>query len=480
MEIHVATSHGEPAEAQPRTYSMCVSIRGWLNGDSRMAFNARNWLDQVVRTSYYKIPENVPDYGDLYATPSEIIEAFTQVESLNIDTQAVGALLPARIPVDVAIPEAFKTNFKEIIEGLVPHSDTLHPACRHALLALALQGDDLDVRSARLDHLWPLFDVASAGKVYQPSMTWVSLLRPQWFSPEQPVMASVRGGHAAQKEEQGTLTTVALTQGKIRVNPINMFSWALPIPLTESKQTASPATWAHIAKEAWSLPFPPVTSLWLMGMGDKHDFWDFIPAGAALYSPFYTDGEVDALVHNNVQHIDVGQFFRPGTGIADVYPFDEDPVLAAQFNIAPLFDAPMSFATLTALGNLVAHPGCPVSLPQGWSVRAEQQCCLAESLDLLPPYSAFAGQNADGDPVDSVARAALTELSKSNDAGAFQKLLSAVANTQAKIARSHAETPVDAGTIGIPSDTFTWPVGSAVREVVPAAIVPVHAQMESI
>lgn len=444
-----------------------------------MAFNARSWLDQVVRTSQYKIPAEIPDYGDLNASSAEIIEALSTIDTVAVDFQASAALLPARIPVDVPVPVAATTNFKEIVEGLVPYAESLHPAVRHALVAMALQGDNHELRNERMDVLWPLFDVASNGKVYQPTMTWVSLIRPQWFSPEQPVLASVRGGHAALKEEQGTLTTLALTQGKIRVNPVNMFTWALPIPLTESKQTASPATWAYTAKEAWTLPYPPVTSLWMMGMGDKEDFWEFIPPGAALFSPFYTDGEVDALVHNNVQHIDVGQFFRPGTGLADIFPLDEDAVLASQFNIAPLFDAPMSFATLTALGNLVAHPGCPVSLPQAWSTRAEQQCSLAESLDLLPPYSAFSGVNADGDVVEATAREALTKLSQTNDVVSFKRLLAAVAATQAKIARSHAETPVDAGTLGIPSDTFKWPVGSAVREIVPAAIVPVHAQMES-
>lgn len=444
-----------------------------------MSFDAETWLKHAVRTSLYCLPEDSPVFGALNDSAENVARALAAVTSLPIDQQTVGALLPARIPVDIPNPSALSLHFEEVVSRLVPSSAQLHPAVRHALLAAALQGEDDAVRQKKIDQLWPLFDSTSEGSVYQPTITWMALLRPEWFTSETPVVPAVRGGQMGMSKQHGVLTSVILTQGKIRINPAEMFTRTKPVSLSEAKIPSPPAVWEKVAAETWALPYPPVTALWLMGMGNKNDFWSLVPAGAALYSPFWMAGEVDALVHNQAHQPGVGHFFRPGSGISDIYPLSDDAVLAGQVNVAPLFDVPLSLSAVTAIGNLIAHAGCPVGLPDGWARNADSQCSMAEALDVIPSYSVFSSVNEDGQPRRSSARSALAQVASTNDVGAFNQLLSAMVVHQSKLARSFAAHPVDTGIIGLPATTVLWPSGSAIRSIVPPAVVPPHSAMES-
>ena len=202
-----------------------------------MPFNAQTWIDDIVRTSHYILPDELPDHGDLDASPDDLVKALAAIRTTQVDANPAAALMPARVPQGSHIPSALNTHFEDVVQGLSAYGIELHPAVRHALLAVALSAPD---RENKLDAMKPLMTGIDNGFVYQPTMTWTALLRPQWYDPKHYVTPVLKGGVEPSKSTQGVTSAIVLTEDNMRINAAHMFSWAKPVELTQAKIPAPP------------------------------------------------------------------------------------------------------------------------------------------------------------------------------------------------------------------------------------------------
>ena len=278
-----------------------------------MPFAATSWLSDIVRTSDYRLPDFHPELGDINISAEELILALASVRHLPIDDSPSAALNPARIPVGSAIPSALALHFEDVVQGLSVYGMDLHPAVRHALLAVALASPD---KNEKLDALKPLMTGNDNGKVYQPTMTWMALLRPEWYEPKHHVKPILRGGTSPENEARGTTSSIVLVEDNMRINAAQMFTWSKPIELTNAKIPAPVEAWEQTANAAWSADNPPATNLWLMSFGDTAKHWEHLLPGAAVYNPFFDDKLLGHLFLNSTQHQETGFSTRMGIGIA--------------------------------------------------------------------------------------------------------------------------------------------------------------------
>ena len=186
-----------------------------------MPFAATSWLSDIVRTSDYRLPDFHPELGDINISAEDLILALASVRHLPIDDSPSAALNPARIPVGSAIPSALALHFEDVVQGLSVYGMDLHPAVRHALLAVALASPD---KNEKLDALKPLMTGNDNGKVYQPTMTWMALLRPEWYEPKHHVKPILRGGTSPENEARGTTSSIVLVEDNMRINAAQMFT----------------------------------------------------------------------------------------------------------------------------------------------------------------------------------------------------------------------------------------------------------------
>jgi hypothetical protein len=357
------------------------------------AFHAESWVNQAVRTSRYQIPEFPPFYGDLSASPEDLAAALLAVSSHVSDKgSARHALLPPRIPMDVPIPEAWKTlfSFEQTIKTLVKtQKDPIHPSVFHALLSVALNQEG-DQRNDWIDAVAPVFkDTPFHQPYWQPTLTQASWVRPQWFKPALVVTPSIRGGDGT--ERQGVMTSLNILLDKMRINAAQLLTYPGMITREKALYPESIPHWSAMADKAFFGPNPLTTSLWLLGlMEDKRRAWDRLNPGAAIWSPLYTNGEIDALAANAVSYCKPGYPFRPGAGISDIYPYKDDPVLVSFMNMTPLLDAPFSYSTWISLKNLSDHPGSPVGITREWAKKQVERIDIVKVLGMIPSGSAFA------------------------------------------------------------------------------------------
>ena len=102
------------------------------------SFNATTWLNQIVKTSEYQLSGNLDPVEGLDIDAQQLIEQLISIKKLDVDQQSRGALLPPRLPIDCPVPAVLSTHFAEIVRSLLPYGTDLHPAVKHALLAVAL------------------------------------------------------------------------------------------------------------------------------------------------------------------------------------------------------------------------------------------------------------------------------------------------------------------------------------------------------
>ena len=60
-----------------------------------MPFNAQTWIDDIVRTSHYILPDALPDHGDLDASPDDLVKALAAIRTTQVDANPAAALMPA-------------------------------------------------------------------------------------------------------------------------------------------------------------------------------------------------------------------------------------------------------------------------------------------------------------------------------------------------------------------------------------------------
>ena len=351
-----------------------------------MPFNAQAWIDDIVRTSQYILPEQVPDIGDLNASPDEIIAALAAIRTTAVDATPAAALMPARIPHGSLSPSALSTHFEDVVQGLAPYGMDLHPGVRHALLAVALLQPN---RENKIDAMKSLLTGIDNGMAYQPTITWAALLRPEWYDPKHYVTPVLKGGAEPSKSAQGVTTSIVLTEDNMRINASHMFSWAKPIELAQAKIPAPSSAWADTADKAWSSPNPPATSLWALSFGDQNKWWHFLPPGAAAFNPFYTKEHMTDLFINSTQHADVTHTTRMGNGIADIFPVTKDTALAGYVPVGFLLDAPPNLNTWLSMYHHAKAPNVMFSIPPEWVDDLNTKISLVKSLDMLPKYSIF-------------------------------------------------------------------------------------------
>lgn len=411
-------------------------------------FNTLQWLADSVRTSQYTNPDEAVDLGDISIDAKSLASSLASITELDLVLDTSGQLLPARISKDTVVPPAVWNDWDTLAAELSLNATTLHPAVKHLMLGLALASDDVDERKQRLDSIKELY---TAGVAYQPTITWVSLLNNDWFEPETVVTPSVRGGNKAD-ELKGTSTSLLLTKDKIRVNPADLFTSTKVIQIKDADIMAPAVVWNDVASNSKTLDYPLTTSLWLFALADKATFWNDVSVGAALFSPFYSSAEIDALVVNQAHEQGAGFFFRPGNGITDIYPLQDDPVLSNLFNVEPVFEAPLSTGGVCAIKNLVCHPGSPVGLPQEWGIYVFEQVKLMRSMDLVPSYSAFSEDSDDLQKSRKQAAAydLLEEFAETGDPSCFDELLSVLLKHQVELVKKFENQYVDAAESGYP------------------------------
>lgn len=410
-------------------------------------FNTKKWIADTVRTSSYINTGDELDFSNFDL--DFVIQELKSIKTDNFNLDSSGTLLPARYPRDIALPPAILDRWDTFTKELCSVAESLNPAVKHMVLSMALSGDDLDIRSQRLDAIKDLF---IKGQVYQPDITWTSLLKPEWFDVDKKVTPVVRGGSKTD-ELKGVSTTLSLNVDKIRVNPANLFGSKQAIKAEDAYVMEQHQVWIDTMNNSTTLDYPLVTSLWAYALGDKKVLWNAVTAGAALYSPFYTDSEVDALVVNQSQRSSAGYYFRPGNGISDIYPLADDPVLSNYFNIYPLFEASLSTGSLCAIKNLVAHPGSPVGLSKEWGEHLFGQVKLMKSMDLIPSYSAFSDETSEQRRIakKSAAFDCLEEFAENADPSVFDDLLIALLEHQGEIQSRFEDKYVDAADFGYPA-----------------------------
>ncbi len=401
------------------------------------------WLTDAVRTSEYIYSHPSISIDDMNI--DQFIDELIKVS--DSDAPALnGALLPARRPKDLSLPSNLYQHWDMFISKLIVHSGSLHPVVKHLLLGLALDDDNQNIRSARLDSIKNLF---LEGRVFQPTMTWASLLCPDWFSDKVVVKPSLRGGNTIESTK-GVTTSLLLTKDKIRINPASLFTSTQIVDVLDAQIMASPNVWHEVALLNQSLDYPLVTSNWLYALADKKVFWEDVTIGSALYSPFYTSNDIDLLMINHCNTQGAGFYVRPGNGISDIYPIVNDPVLSTFINCAPIYDAPFWTGLSCTIMNLISHPGSPVGLPLAWCEKLLKEIKLTDSLDILPIHSAFSNKDAQGLDLTSPAYVALEKIVTHQDPCFFKDFVVALLNTQQVLASTYKDLYVDSADTGYP------------------------------
>lgn len=407
-----------------------------------MPFNAQAWINDIVRTSHYILPDQPVDYGDINATPDELVAALITITSSHVDNAASAALMPARIPEGSLIPEALHTHFEDIVQALASYGTDLHPAVRHALLAVALEAPE---RESKIDALNVLLTGLDNGMVYQPTITWAALLRPQWYEPKHYVTPVLKGGLEPSKALQGVTSAIVLTEDGMRLNAAQMFSWSQAIELTQAKIPAPADVWTDLADKAWSAPNPPSTSLWAMSFGNPQQFWGLLPPGGAVYNPFYTKEHVAQLFLNQTQHSDIASMVRMGDGIADIFPIDKDTALANYVPIQYLLDAPLGVHSMLSIYMHAVAPNVAFSLPRKWVDDVQSKISLVKSLDMLPQYSIFQNDTANN---------LLKQYAVSSDTARLQEFMQLAIDHQMLISEQTPARKGNAFDIGLPVSRY--------------------------
>lgn len=410
-------------------------------------FNSIKWLESVVRTSSYIYEESKLTFDNL--SSKQLGQELCKITELDFNIDSTAALLPARYPKNVNFPEVVFSDWNSFVQPMIDSADIIHPAVKHLVLSLALFTDDVSERKQRLDSVKELY---TKGVAYQPTLTWTSLLMPDWYDADKKITPSIRGGNKSD-ELKGVSTSLIITKDKIRINPTEMFTSTRVVAVTDAYYMAEHQTWIDTVNNHNVLDYPLATSAWVYGLGDKSVLWDTVPVGGALYSPFYSNTEIDALVLNQSQISGAGYFFRPGNGISDIYPLKDDPVLSNYINVFPLFEAPLSTGGVCAIKNLASHPGSPVGLPLEWGIYVFEQVKLMSSMDLIPSYSAFSEESGNNMKVLKQATAfdALSEFSESGDPSSFDDLLKALLHQQALLMNRFEDKYVDSSDFGYPN-----------------------------
>lgn len=415
-----------------------------------MPFNAQAWIDDIVRTSNYILPDQAPDFGDLNASPEDIVAALVAIRSTAVDASPAAALMPARVPQTSTIPSALANHFEDVVQGLAAYGMELHPGVRHALLAVALASPD---RDDKIDSLKVLLTGLDNGLVYQPTVTWAALLRPQWYDPKHYVTPVLKGGTEPSKSTQGVTSAIVLTEDNMRINAAHMFSWAKPIDLADAKIPAPPQAWAETADKAWSSPNPPATSLWAMSFGDQSKWWSFLPPGAAVFNPFYTQDHLTNLFINSTQHSDMTHTARMGNGIADIFPLTKDTALANYVPVGFLLDAPTSLNTWISMYHHAKAPNVVFSIPPEWVDDLNTKISLVKSLDMLPKYSIFN---------DEATSQSLADYRQSGDLASLQTFMDQAIQRQMILRGQTDKNAGDVFDLGLPMERYYVPTPSSI------------------
>ena len=421
---------------------------------------AVGWISSLVRTSAYRVHQDswlyhTPDIKNtwLQSTPSELARALHSIRGIpTLDHLPPGsALCPARVPRDVQIPEALITHFEDVVRELsalhAQESDhSLHPAVIHGLLALGLHSTAQANRTEHTAHLQSL--MVPTAQVYQPTVTWLAWLHPEWFADGPRVEPQARGVVEPANPQVGTLAHIQLAQDKRKISAAHMFTRAKPVTLENALIPAAPAVWRDAADAAWSQPNPPATNTWLLAHGDLSTWWAYMPVGAALYQPFLSDEVVATLFDNHLQSSSPRHFTRMGEGIADIFPLNKDAVLG---NYAPLqhaLDMSMGYSSLMTLWHHANSEATSFSIPAHWAEERYAQLTLAESLGLIPGYSVYA---------DEKMRGSWNNYAKSGELSTLMPLIAEGVRQHILVQDSPHEVRSDAFTMGLQSEPVHQP-----------------------
>jgi len=406
-----------------------------------MTFDAQAWIDAIVRTS--ETPLVMAPAVGAETTLDDIIKALGTLKKTAIDSlNNPGALFPARLPHGFKVPDVIYNHFDELIQGLRVYSTEIHPAVRHALLAVALDGPD---RDNMIQSLIPLMTGLDNGLVYQPTITWMAMLRPDLYEPKHLVIPKLKGGQEPSKIAQGTTVSILLTEDNIRLNPANMFTSTHHIELAKAKIPAPVHVWANEADKAWESPNPPSTSLWLMSFGNTQKWWPYMTPGSALYNPFFTKQHITDLFLNSTQYEHTQYTTRMSYGIADIYPLKKDAALVDLVPSSLLLDAPLSCNSIMSIYHHACSEQTTFTVPLEWAREVQNKVELTKSLDMLPQYSIFSNDDI---------RQHLEQYAQTGDPTSLKAFMAASINHQMLINSQTDRAYADAFDIGLPVQKY--------------------------
>lgn len=338
--------------------------------------DATAWLAQFVRHSDFRYPM----VGDVTALADLDVKGWAQALLNAKPAKNTHAVLPPRAPLDVVIPDSLTLALPALGEALA--GQILHPAVVHALLAVAqAQPDPALARS----WLKPVFADPDT-RMYQATLTQLGFVERSWYPVKHAVEPMIRrGAHRQNRDgfETGVLVGLTLQQNKLRINPRDLMTSARIVTPATGLMPAERASWQTAAHKAFLYERPLLTSAWLMGLGEKPEFFRIIPAGAALFSPFYTADDVDAIWHNQTR-LAVSDKIVPriGAGLGDIITHQEEGVLSGFADPRHLVEAPLSFAGLLAMHHQLCHPGSPLQIGPGWARQHLEHSQVARALEV--------------------------------------------------------------------------------------------------
>ena len=294
-------------------------------------------------------------------------------------------LLPPRLPAYIKLADTLTSLWPAIKKHALEQGPSMLPAAKHILLSLILTIDDVVTKKTMLADIMP---VLSLGAVYQPTITCASILSPDIFDKFQKFSVSIKGGNIMDSDKGVTCSVIASVD-KLKINPVDLFT-SDKIISAEQALAIEPTSLAALTNSISEIDYLPVTSTWIYGLiQDISVCWDRIPIGAALYSPFFNQRDINDRYSNLLADKGAGFFTRPGDGISDILPLNMDDLLTNFIKIDSLYDAPFTINNLCSLKHCLSSERSATTLSIEWLTAIKNKIDLADSLDLLPEYSAF-------------------------------------------------------------------------------------------
>lgn len=346
------------------------------------------FLNSIVRTT-----ESVADYPEApELSLDEWVSNINAFRGFSCE-QDFGRLLPPRLTYYHKIPSILESEFENIVAGLNP--GTVHPAMLFALTAIAIDAEPISRKESRTLALAKWMNLNQDVKSYPVVSLFLSQLHPDYFMTANPMILSVHGvGIGGDVDHKNSVSSLHIKQNNMRINPSNIYTSKMHISINENYYFEGKIHLEDVAVRAFHGKRPLASHFWLMGLGEKEIFKNFISPAAALMSPFYSLQEIDELAKQFFQlSRDVGGLDLH-TGVHDLYPnLNDDSVFLDYYHPGALQIQPMSKTSVEYIAKALVSNKNKFFVNSDFFETLRNNTIQLDLLDLLPEYSIFHSNN---------------------------------------------------------------------------------------